>query len=320
MHKETEKFGLLIYNTDKDTYNIGDYIQSIAAKQFLPEVDVYINREALNKYEGEPVKIILNGWFLHNTANWPPSNKIIPLFTSFHLTPLAFDILNKDENIEYFKKNGPIGCRDTFTYNILLQKGISVYLSYCLTLTLKRERKFSNKILFVDVLANMDSWRSRKIGIKILIQKYKILTVTRLILNSLKSYNILSERTKIINKLFDKKVLKDKVDIFHERNSSETEKERFEIAEKLIQEYCDAKLVVTSRLHCALPCLAFGTPVIFITNGLENEFDTTRISDYISFFDKIVINKNLFIYHSNNLKIKNFSGKELINNFVNFQI
>ena len=34
-------------------------------------------------------------------------------------------------------------------------------------------------------------------------------------------------------------------------------------AEALIKKYAAASLVVTSRLHCALPCLAVGTPVLF---------------------------------------------------------
>jgi hypothetical protein len=34
-------------------------------------------------------------------------------------------------------------------------------------------------------------------------------------------------------------------------------------ARKLLECYQTAAVVVTSRLHCALPCLAFGTPVLF---------------------------------------------------------
>jgi hypothetical protein len=35
-------------------------------------------------------------------------------------------------------------------------------------------------------------------------------------------------------------------------------------AADLLERYASAHLVITSRLHCALPCLAFGTPVLFI--------------------------------------------------------
>jgi exopolysaccharide biosynthesis predicted pyruvyltransferase EpsI len=40
--------------------------------------------------------------------------------------------------------------------------------------------------------------------------------------------------------------------------------QRFEYAENTIKNYASAKLVVTSRIHCALPCLSMGTPVIFV--------------------------------------------------------
>ncbi len=41
---------------------------------------------------------------------------------------------------------------------------------------------------------------------------------------------------------------------------------RMHTAEGLLRLYASARCVVTSRLHCALPCLAFGTPVLFVPN------------------------------------------------------
>ena len=76
-------YGLLKYKESKVFFNIGDNIQSLAAKQFLPRVDVLINREKLAEYQGEQTKVIMNGWFTHNTHNWVPSDAINPLFVSF---------------------------------------------------------------------------------------------------------------------------------------------------------------------------------------------------------------------------------------------
>jgi hypothetical protein len=39
---------------------------------------------------------------------------------------------------------------------------------------------------------------------------------------------------------------------------------RLQYAQDLLNMYSNARCVITSRLHCALPCLAFGTPVVFI--------------------------------------------------------
>lgn len=63
------KYGLLTYRTE----NIGDEIQSIAARQFLPRVDVYVERDSLNNVvSDEKIKLIMNGWFTHKPENWPP--------------------------------------------------------------------------------------------------------------------------------------------------------------------------------------------------------------------------------------------------------
>jgi len=69
--------------------NLGDEIQSIAARRFLPTVDYVVYRDALNKplrVDRAAVKLILNGWFTHRPENWPPSAHLDPLITSFHLT------------------------------------------------------------------------------------------------------------------------------------------------------------------------------------------------------------------------------------------
>ena len=47
-------------------------------------------------------------------------------------------------------------------------------------------------------------------------------------------------------------------------SSSNKYSQKFWQAEELLSRYAKAQLVITSRLHCALPCLAMGTPVIFI--------------------------------------------------------
>ena len=63
--------------------NLGDYIQKIAAKQFLKENIIEIDRDNLNNYFGEKIKLIINGWFMEKPNNWPPSNKIIPFLFLF---------------------------------------------------------------------------------------------------------------------------------------------------------------------------------------------------------------------------------------------
>jgi Polysaccharide pyruvyl transferase. len=143
------KYGLLTYRTE----NIGDEIQSIAARQFLPRVDIYVERDSLNKVvSDEKIKLIINGWFTHKPENWPPSPDIEPLFISFHITPSAAQQLSSPQSIKYFKQHEPIGCRDYYTVNLLKKEGVDAYFSGCLTLTLQNTiKKRTNKILLVDI-------------------------------------------------------------------------------------------------------------------------------------------------------------------------
>ena len=106
------KYGLLTYNENQRFFNVGDNIQSLAAKQFLPRVDVYVNREKLAEYKGPKLKVIMNGWFTHNIHNWVPSEDIIPLFVSFHINNTAAPFMLNEKGIVYLKKHQPIGCRD----------------------------------------------------------------------------------------------------------------------------------------------------------------------------------------------------------------
>ena len=80
------KYGILFF---KETDNIGDDIQTYTAKRFLPHIDYLVEREELNNFipdKKEYVSVIMNGWYLHNKANWPPSPYINPLLHSVHLT------------------------------------------------------------------------------------------------------------------------------------------------------------------------------------------------------------------------------------------
>lgn len=130
------KYKLLAVSTENQA-NIGDYIQALAAARFFPgKHDGFIQREKLKEYDGEECKVIMNGWYMHNPVQWPPSGRIHPLFVAFHINATAAEELMSDESVSYLKRHQPIGCRDYFTRDLLLSKGIEAYFSGCLTLTL----------------------------------------------------------------------------------------------------------------------------------------------------------------------------------------
>ena len=128
--EEVKKYGVLWAST----VNIGDDIQTLAGINFLKKHGindyVFVDREELSDYDGEPIKLVMNGWYMHNIKKFPPSDKIHPIFVSMHV----WDENLIKENIEYFKKHQPIGCRDEYTVKQFKKYGIDAYFTGCLTL------------------------------------------------------------------------------------------------------------------------------------------------------------------------------------------
>lgn len=272
------KFGLLSYGNRKTgRFNVGDHIQSLAAKQYLPKVDDYIERDKLNSAKlEEKTSIIMNGWFTHNPENWPPAPEINPLFISFHLNSHhAEALLSNSENIKYLKKYEPIGCRDENTVKWLNKFNITAYYSSCLTTTLdidyKTDKKSGN-ILMVDVLYKNDYKK---------IYKDNPLRIIPHILKG--KFFKRNDRENTIKDLIPADILRNAEYETHSYYTKDyTEEQRFKLADDLLKKYACAKLVITSRIHCALPCLAMGTPVVFVAGGdLFNEHEISRLKGTI---------------------------------------
>ena len=304
------KYGILCYKTN----NVGDEIQSIAAKNFLPKIDFYLDRENLDKVKNnQKIKLIMNGWFMHNPKNWPPSDSIIPLFISFHIYAKG---LTSKESLAYFKKHEPIGCRDIFTYKLLKKKGVKSYFSGCLTLTLRNKyKKRNDKILLVDVSPDIKKIIPKKFKRQIICLSFynfpNFILKLRTFFSRFKKSDLGGFRLIYL-------LLRElKIDPFLEGVFSKiiTRKTKFRKAEMLLDEFAKARLVITSRMHCALPCLAFGTPVIFISENLEDK----RFLGYLKFLRhyslKDLRNKKLNINFDNpppNPKDVGYIRKKLI--------
>lgn len=286
------KYGLLTYEENKRFFNVGDNIQSLAAKQFLPRVDMFLNRERLADYNGDKVKLIMNGWFTHNIHHWVPSENIDPIFVSFHMNNTAAPSMLSEKGIAYLKKHEPIGCRDQFTADTLKAKGIDAYFTGCLTLTLDsykvEDSERTENIYIVDPLYSYP--RPEKIF-------YNAKATVKNILNG--SAFKLSKKNKHLRKFIDNDILNTAEFINQEPPSNlYNDEQKFEMAENLLNKYARAKLVITSRIHCALPCLALGTPVIFV-NGFDSFVDSCRFDGILELFNRIDINSKTGEFSSN---------------------
>ncbi|HIF6700523.1 TPA: polysaccharide pyruvyl transferase family protein, partial [Serratia marcescens] len=117
------EYGVLTYESEvyvkRNWINLGDYVQSTAAKQFFPHVDKFIPRDHMNSYAGNKAKMIMNAWYMDLPENFPPSDNVCPLYVSIHINSTVAEKMLTPAAIEHFKKYSPIGCRDFYTRDLL---------------------------------------------------------------------------------------------------------------------------------------------------------------------------------------------------------
>ena len=243
MAKSTKKVKYALYKYS--TENVGDEIQSIAARRFLPRVDYYIDRDRIgewkNKNQDETVKLIANGWYMRNPFKWPPTDETLdPLLISMYVEPkkvsdgeIPREVFQSNESKEYLKRFGPVGARDKSTLEYFKKNDVDAYFSGCITLTLQRDPniKKADYILAVDI--------------------------------SDKLYEYLLQKT-------DRKIIR----MSPYGDFYLPEQSRFVIAEYFLYLYQSAHAVVTTRLHSVLPSMALETPVILIKD--DKNYDPVR--------------------------------------------
>jgi len=270
------KNALFRYDSKGGVYkNMGDYVQSIAARQFVGDKAVLLERDHLHEYEGEPVKLIMAAWWMHYPENWPPSKNIVPLFTSFHITPDKADKMLSEEGVAYLKKHEPIGCRDKGTQRLLENRGIRAFFSGCLTLTLGRTYRHEIKkdvVSFVDphfgTLSFKKPFSLVRSGLVLLKNFGAIKKISQKMYSSqsIKSLLKTAEFYRQYNKLFDQALLVNADYYTHSAYEPgfKSEKEKFDYTDQLLKAYGASRFVVTSRLHVSLPTVAMGVPTLFV--------------------------------------------------------
>lgn len=283
-----EKYGLLVTSPVANTKNIGDYMQSLAAIQFLPKDYVYVEKEKVSEFRcDEPTKVIMNGWYMWHPENWPPKEeKLIPLLTSMHFTPITVNEMLKNGGKEYLQKYGPVGCRDKDSCELLKNEGIDCYFSGCMTLTLGKNYSFEGErkgVCFVDpyipslrIISNDSKevypLNAVKAVIYYLMHPRKINRLAKIPFFkgrlSVLSFYKASMFYHAYSTLFDDEVLFNAAYYTHMVQTSlvESQESLLKRSEELLKKYASSQYVVTSRIHCALPCVGVSTPVIFTLN------------------------------------------------------
>lgn len=256
------KYGLLRYSYSN---NIGDEMQSIAARQYLPRVDLSVERNRLQWYRhSEPIIVPFNGWFTRPAfpACWPPPESILPVFTSWYaVTP---EVLINEATAEYFKQFEPIGCRSIPTIKHFERLGIEAYHSGCLTLTLPQSTDTrTDEIYIVDA----DPELVKAVVPESIRERARYVThLTPSGVQSPSGWSASDLLHRALNRLDrDRRLFSNtREQWLHRRHEA-----RMRMAEARLTLYKRAKLVITSLLHCSMPCLALGTPVVLLKKDLN---------------------------------------------------
>ena len=220
---------------------------------------------------------------MENPLNFPPSTHIDPIFISFHINPSIEKEFLTLKTIDYLKQYEPIGCRDKYTQSILKRHNIETYFSSCVTLTLKQQDFMDSsykekRILIIGAFDRLKpSIRFRQGGKKALIScikwPYKFFNyqfkkyIFRKWLNNQNYY------TEFFNQTVEEKI--------------SSHSEGIEKAKSMLKKIANSEIVITSRIHSALPAVAMEKKVIFIDEGLEHINHKSRLSGLTSFFKSI---------------------------------
>lgn len=247
---------------EKSSINVGDYMQICAIDELYRSMGIscddiyYINIKDIQNYSGEklilPINFMISDLTFCKEGKFIFSDDIIPVFIGICIYREGFTF--SEYNIDYLRKHSPIGCRDYLTLRLLKSYGIPSYLSGCVTFTLpyREKNQNQNKVYFVDVPEFVREYIPEFIIKKDIVIRHHIVELVK-------------------ENFFD---------AFYARNYSLKLKDEYENC---------AGLVVTSRLHCASPCIAMGIPTILVREYSGYTFEW--IKQYVRIFDEMDVNE-----------------------------
>jgi hypothetical protein len=222
------------------TRNLGDEIQSIAAWRLLPKVDALADRDFLDEFRPRvPTKLIVNGWFCHRPRSFGIRANVDPLFVSLHVNPRARASRDGRAFTDIVRETPRIR-EDLVRFGPVGARdqatadfldGLGIPTYLSGCLTLTLERQPDARRGNAIVLADVSEAVRQRV-------------------RAITSRPVVEER--------------------HELGKFHAPPAAVAIAERVLDIYQRAHLVITSRLHVALPCLAFGTPVMLVRSEFED--------------------------------------------------
>ena len=218
--------------------NLGDDLLTLAASRLLPRVDMALDIDRLDAPlpDLEPddrVVTLMCGKVLAQPIHWPPERHIAPVMVGAHFSRedvwgIPMAVLD-GAGLAYLRALAPLGCRDEVSVALMESMHLPCQLTACVTLTLDRV-KIPREDREGVICCDVPE------------------DVLRAMENALPTEDVQSVTHQMDDPPQD----------YHQR---------MEAAQAMLDRYARAKYVVTRRLHCAMACLALGTPVLLLYNG-----------------------------------------------------
>lgn len=209
------------------TNNLGDEMQSFAVLAHLDRVHRFLDRDRLAEHRSEAdVACVFNSWFLLGDDVRVPAERILPIWHGFCG---GREEIFQEPWLSYLKAQGPIGCRDLHTTERLVDGGVAAQWSGCLSLFLGR------------ALRRPDTERNGVLFVD---------------LPEVAEVHVPQEiRRRAV-----------RLSTFPPPGIVDRPLARWPTVGRLVDALAQAELVVTRRLHVALPAASFGTPVVAIVD------------------------------------------------------
>lgn len=251
--------------------NAGDKIQYLALKEiiknelhqelwgfnsFYPEL-ISLDQKTVQAVTSQDVRLIVSGY----TGLYVNTFLSVYLPSPGHVRPNSciylgvsisgvddrggtdgFDLALKFDIPQKLKQYGPIGCRDRATRDFLKAHGVDAYYSGCMTMGFYQRP--SSQAAIDTVILDLQSAFMHHLPEKV---KSNATRPTHFLI-----YH--NDQTSLV----------DSLDLFAQ-------------SQELLDYYrTKAKLIITSRLHGTLPALAFGIPVIFMSDSTDQRMDMLK--------------------------------------------
>jgi len=226
------------------TTNLGDDLQAIATSLALPHVDRLIDRETLADATFEaPHAVIMQSWF---TRQWfrAPSASIDPIYFGFCVGKPQ---MKRGLWPRHLRAHAPIGARDRETMNRLAGMGVESFWSGCLTLRIG---------------SHLEPVRNEEREGVYFVDLHP--DAERFVPEALR------ERAIRISNEVPPALMADPL-------------ARMARVAALNDRLRRAELVVTRRLHTALPCVGFHTPVALVISATAHDSNINRFAGFEDF-------------------------------------